>query len=238
MKQLVCVLLAIISLSCADKVQPTGADLINASITVHGGLQNYQNLDAVVFLKTTKLFLEDGSLESELVQTQSFRLKPSYRAGISWKRDTVEHLIVYDGMNASKLVNDEVLRNSEETAKALSLAKSADYVFFQPFKLNDPKVRSKYEGKVVLMDSIDARAVSVWYENDDSWDQWTYYFNAEGRLVANSVKHEDRISLIENLAFQEYKGVIFNKHRKSYFVDSLLNKKYLRAEYFYDIIPN
>lgn len=238
MKQLLCILLVLLSFSCVDKNHPTGEDLIHRSITVHGGWENYQNLDEVAFLKTTKLFLADGSLESEMLQTQSFRLKPSYLAGISWTIDTVEHLIVYDGMNASKLINDEVLRNSEESAKALRLAKSADYVFFQPFKLNDPKVRSKYEGKVVLMDSINASAVKIWYEEDDSWDQWTYYFDAEGMLVANSVAHEDRTSLIENLAFQEYKGLVFNKHRKSYFVDSLLNKKYLRAEYFYEILPN
>ncbi|MFT4669337.1 MAG: hypothetical protein ACI9HJ_000909, partial [Ulvibacter sp.] len=53
---------------------------------------------------------------------------------------------------------------------------------------------------------------------------------------AASVKHNNRISLIENLEFQSYKGLLFNKVRKSYFVDSLFQKKQLRAEYRYDII--
>jgi hypothetical protein len=54
-------------------------------------------------------------------------------------------------------------------------------------------------------------------------------------LVAASVQHNNQISLIENLDFQTHKGMLFNKVRKSYFVDSELGNKQLRAAYRYDI---
>jgi hypothetical protein len=89
----------------------------------------------------------------------------------------------------------------------------------------------------MIRDSIETSVVAIKYEDDSpSSDSWRYYFDEKYRLVAASVKHNNRISLIENLEFQSYKGLLFNKVRKSYFVDSLFQKKQLRAEYRYDII--
>ena len=89
----------------------------------------------------------------------------------------------------------------------------------------------------MLRDSIETSVVAIKYKDDSpSSDAWRYYFDENYRLVAASVKHNNRISLIENLDFQTYKDMLFNKVRKSYFIDSLFQKKQLRAEYQYDII--
>ena len=89
----------------------------------------------------------------------------------------------------------------------------------------------------MIGDSIETSIVAVRYENDTpSSDSWRYYFDENYRLLAASVKHNNRISFIDNLEFQTYKGILFNKVRKSYFVDSLFQNKQLRAAYHYDII--
>jgi hypothetical protein len=94
----------------------------------------------------------------------------------------------------------------------------------------------RYQGKQIIRDTIETSVVSVFYEGDvPSNDSWRYYFDKKYRLVAASVSHNNSISLIENLDFQTYKGILFHKVRKSYFVDSALGNKKLRAAYRYDI---
>ncbi len=223
--------------SCSNVTSENGIEIINKSIERHGGKEVFRELQSVSFSKTTRLYKEDGLLESETVQKQSFQLQPDYLLKIKWEQGSVIHEIIYNGITTLKKTNDSIVENSIEVEKATRTALAADYVFFQPFRLLDKDARLSYKGIQTINDSIETSVVGVSY-NDDiaSSDAWKYYFDTEFRLVAASVAHDKRISLIENLDFQTYKGVLFNKHRKSYFVDSLLQKKYLRAEYLYNII--
>jgi len=192
---------------------------------------------AVSFVKTTRLFMEDGSLESEVVQKQSFQLIPDYRVQIQWEVGENRHLIFFDGKKIIKTVNGRVIEDSLEVIKARNAAKAAAYVFFQPFELINENTYLTMEDAVELNDSTSAQTISVAYKGDtENSDKWRYYFNDDDMLIANSVVLTDHNSLIENLEFQSVSGLIFNKYRKSYRVDGELIKKYLRAEYFYDDI--
>ncbi len=224
-------------LCCSGKTENEAKELVEKSIKAHGGQKTYENLKAISFLKTSRLFLEDGSLESEVVQNQSFQLKPDYRVQIEWVRNGNNHVIFYDGKKAIKTIDGQVLKDSLEVVKAENAAKAAAYVFFQPFELLNENTVLTMEANTELNDSTLAQTVSVKYQGDDNKsDKWRYYFNDDDLLIANSVVLADHKSLIENLEFQKITGLIFNKYRKSYRVDNSLNKKYLRAEYFYDDI--
>ncbi len=224
-------------LCCSGKTENEAKELVEKSIKAHGGQKTYENLKAISFLKTSRLFLEDGSLESEVVQNQSFQLKPDYRVQIEWVRNGNNHVIFYDGKKAIKTIDGQVLKDSLEVVKAENAAKAAAYVFFQPFELLNENTVLTMEANTELNDSTTARAIRVKYSGDnDNSDKWTYYFNNDNLLIANSVILIDHNSLIMNLEFQKAAGLIFNKHRKSYRVDKQLNKKYLRAEYFYEEI--
>jgi hypothetical protein len=224
-------------LSCSKITSETGEDIVNKSIETHGGYNFFQELKSVSFTKTTRLYKEDGLLESETLHTQSFKLIPDYFLTINWTDNNNEHQITYDRNTVIKLVNTVNVEDQGAVKSALKLGLSAEYVFFQPFKLIDDNCKLSYEGVQMIRDSIETSVVAIKYEDDSpSSDSWRYYFDEKYRLVAASVKHNNRISLIENLEFQSYKGLLFNKVRKSYFVDSLFQKKQLRAEYRYDII--
>jgi hypothetical protein len=223
-------------LSCSRITSESGKDIVHKSIEAHGGLRTFQELESVSLTKTTRLYNEDGSLESETSQEQSFTLIPEYFLLIKWMDGNDEHQITYDGNTLIKLVNNVDVKDQGASENALKLALSAHYVFFQPFKLLDDKGQLSYEGKQIVGDSIEASVVAVKYEDDSPIsDAWRYYFDENYRLVAALVKHNNRISLIENLDFQTYKGILFHKVRKSYFVDSVFQKKQLRAEYQYEI---
>jgi len=229
-------LIAIAS-GCSHQTGNEAELLVKSSIEAHGGQKLYNELTALSFKKTTRLFLEDGTLESEVIQDQSFQLKPDYRVLIEWTVKGAKHVIFYDGKNAVKTISSEVINDSTEILKAKNAAKAAAYVFFQPFELINENTMLTMEANTQLNDSSMARTVSVKYQGDDAdSDKWRYYFNDDDLLIANSVVLMDHSSLIENLEFQNVAGLIFNKYRKSYRVDSSLNKKYLRAEYFYDAV--
>ena len=224
----------VLTLSCSQDSDKATA-LVKNSIKAHGGQKQYEALKAVSFIKTTRLFLEDGSLESEVIQKQTFQLKPDYRVQIEWKVNEKNHLIFYDGSKVIKTINERVIKDSLQNVKAKNAAKAAAYVFFQPFELLNENTYLSLENDIDLNDSTSVQTISVRYEGDiEDSDKWKYYFDDDDMLVANSVMLTDHNSLIENLEFQNISGLIFNKYRKSYRVDSLLIKKFLRAEYLYE----
>lgn len=226
-----------IASGCQHQTGNKAEILVMDSIDAHGGMKLYNGLSAVSFTKTTRLFLEDGSVESEVIQKQSFQLRPDRKIQIEWLVEDARHLIFYDGSKAIKTINGKVVKDSLELVKAHNMAKASAYVFFQPFELINENTILTLESDTELNDSITAQTVSVTYDGDDETsDKWRYYFNQDDLLIANSVILTDHNSLIENLEFQNIGGLIFNKYRKSYRVDKALNKKYLRAEYFYEDI--
>ena len=73
------------------------------------------------------------------------------------------------------------------------------------------------------------------HANHSSADTWHFYFDQENQnVVANFIESPDHFSLVENTSFQRIGGTLFYKDRKSYRVDSLGNKLYLRAAYTYE----
>lgn len=203
--------------------------MIDKSILTHGGWNAFTQLDTISFKKTTRLFFEDGSLEIEKEEAQVFTFLPEYSVFILNDTDYIS----YKDSTLYASVNDSVLKTTSDKEKINNRINAAEFVFFQPFKLKDSNADILYTGSKTIMDSVAVSEVKVNYPN--SPDTWWFYFDENYRLVANKVFHNNRYSLIENLEFQQYKRLLFNKHRKSYIVDSLNNKKYLRAEYFYQL---
>ena len=212
--------------------------LVERSVEVHGGLEAYQNLDLINWDKTTWLYDEDGVLESENIQQQSYQGGDEPAVILRWRKDSTFYEIESNQGITRYRLGDIILSEGEEVEQAEKQARSAAYVFFQPFKLLDQGANLSYEGTRTLGDSLDVEVVRVSYEGDDKdADVWRYYFDQDSKLVANSVEHLGRISLIINLEYQQdpVSGLLLNKRRKSYFVDSTLQIKYLRAEYLYEI---
>ncbi|PQB03588.1 hypothetical protein [Aureitalea marina] len=220
----------------SDKAK--GEDLVQMSVEVHGGIDAYRNLDSLSWDKTTRLFGQDGGLESEKLQRQTYLGGTTPTVVLQWIQDGTFYQIESQEAITRYHMGDVVLSTGDEVEQAKKQAESAAYVFFQPFKLLDPGTELIHEGKRELGDTLEVDVVRVRYEYDDeASDVWRYYFDKDHQLVANSVLHQGRISLIVNLEYQKdpRSGLLFNKRRRSYFVDSTLQIKYLRADYLYEI---
>ena len=202
-----------------------------------GGLDQYYALKQVSYTKRSVLYLQIGSVESDVEQRHHYSLQPSLSGDIQWTADSSTHLIRYADGEADKLVNDNVLTAEAGSAKNAFL--SAYYVLFIPFKLADPGVILTLEGVDTLesglvVDVVKAAYEPAEHENHSTSDTWWYYFDHKsGRNVGAMVHHPPTYALIENIEMTDDHGLRFNTYRRSYRCDASRNKEFLRAEFWY-----
>jgi hypothetical protein len=226
------VLLSFTLLSCQKKL--TGLQIIEKSIKAHGGLESWQKIKQLSFDKETTLFNEDGSIELKTEQFQLFQFGTKLFGKIEWQNNGNDISIIYDDEKISKSINDSVVDSESELVKASNAFWAAYYVACKPFDLISENT------KLVLSGEIDFEGkrcyvISVFYKNDEiDADRWSYIIDAESyKVVANKVVLKDHTSWVENLTFDTSTPLIFNAHRKSYRLNEVGEKTYLRAEYFY-----
>ena len=227
-----CTILLLASCMSGDEAI-TAEHIVNESIKHHGGLEKYESLKSIKYVKKIILFDSLGNVESVQNQHHYYVMQPELSGTIWWADDADTVSIEFAGDDISRFTNG--IPDTLASEASANLVGSSIYVLFQPFKLVDPGTLLIYEG-VGNINNKEVDIVAVRYEGaDDSADQWWYYFDTEShRLLANRVIHGKRNSLIQNLSFHEEAPLLLNQHRKSYFVDNSLEKGYLRAEYFYD----
>ena len=213
----------------------TAETIVRNSIEAHGGMERWQKAKELSFHKSSEFFDANGTSESKSIQEQHFKLIP-LEGTLSWLDDNNQIRIEYDGERTIKFINGQAISDSLVNASAHNDFMSAHYVVCQPFKLLDAGITLIYQGKDTLDDNQFVDVVNVRYGGEGS-DQWWYFFDVESSvLIANMVQHGNTYAFIQNLSFTESGGIKFNHHRKSWRVDSLRNKQFLRAEYFYDSI--
>jgi hypothetical protein len=231
-----CSLLIVVFLTaCKNEQESTAMHIVEQSIKAHGGLETWQNIKTLSFNKTTILFKKDGSIEKETNQKQSFELQPVFKGEISWEEDNNKYRISFDGEKVTKMINDSLVLFETELESAKNSIIAAHYVVNQPFKLLEKNTFLKNNG-IKELDDKQVYAIDVSYTSDhETSDQWTYYFDIKTyQLLANKVIHKPTTSLIKNLDFNTDTRLMFNAHRKSYFLKASGDIDYLRAEYFYD----
>lgn len=210
---------------------------IKKAIETHGGLDTWQSLDHLSYTKDFALFDSDGNQESFTEQVHIYEIaKESF--SIESKSKNKRTLLTKNKENFSKTVDE--LAVEESITKMQKSFNTSMYVVSMPFKLIDKGVELSYEGIDTLDNNKTAHVIKASYDpaisnNHSTKDVWWYYLDtSDGRVLANKVQTPDHDAFIDNLSFIEKGGIIFNGHRKSYRLDSLGRKDYLRAEYFYD----
>ena len=217
-----------------DPAKLSGRDIVERSCRAHGGMDYWNRMNTIEFTKSTKLLFSDGSIESDMIQKQSFTFYPRHVYKIGYEIDSSRVSLIYDQGFIHKRVNGFPVNDSLEIASARSALLAAQFVVSQPFALLNEGVQLNRiedydsEGKTYY-------AVEATYPGDgpDS-DKWTYYFDRDNFILTyNKVVLTDHTSWVENLQFDETTGMKFNAHRKSYRLNEKGEKTYLRAEYFY-----
>lgn len=234
-------LLVVILMACTrlpfSEINKDVRPILDKCIQAHGGIDAWDALKGLSYTKEFSLLYEDGAVEKAFSQIHSYQMPT--------KTYTIENTNA-DGSEEVTYLKDGTYKhtsNGATTDKSIeSIQKSINssvYVIGIPFKLLDPGATLKYGG-IEEIEGRKAHVISAAYDpaksaNHSTKDVWWYYIDTSThRVIANKVKTGDHWAWIENLTYDEEAKILFNKHRKSYRIDSLGNKLYLRAEYMYD----
>lgn len=155
---------------------------------------------------------------------------------IAWTTDAGKNTLLHSTSESTKQLNDSII---DQGTKVRESAMSAFYVLGMPFKLKDKGTNLTYEGQQSFNDkTVDVVRASYSpdeFDNHSTSDLWWYYFDeSDGAFLGCMVYHPPTYALIENIAFHDVEGMKFQKRRMSYRCDSLGNKQYLRAEFWYN----
>lgn len=212
-------------------------EIIRASIEHAGGLERWEKRKRLSYTKDYSLLLESGETEKTYEQIHNYQYDPLMIDIQSKENGQLIHTIFKDGMYQRTVDGVPEDISQELLAKAVN---TSTYVIGMPFKLLDPGAQIVYDGETTMDDGriVDVLRISYdadIHDNHSTTDTWKYYFDKEDRkIVANWVKTSDHYSLVENVSYTRAGGILFNKVRKSYRVDSLGQRLWLRADYVYD----
>lgn len=223
-----------------EKVEVSKAEiLLQKAIAKAGGLENWNNLQALHFQKYFALYQEDGSIEQETLQQHDYIFSPKQQINIGWRKDSLNHKIVSQNGVIKKTINSQ----PDQEANLQSLENSilsATFVISIPFKLLDEGATISYDGLDTLENNQVVEVLKVSYapekyEHHSTPDIWWHYYDInDQKQLGYMVQHDDHFSYVKNLSFTEVDGFIFPRDRESYRVDRNRNILYLRAKYLYE----
>lgn len=221
-------------ISCQNK-EITIDEILSKSVEAHGGLELWQKIDTLSFLKKTILYDQKGLKEKEINQYQSFYGGNSLNGKIT-SIGTNTSISIKDDIY-TKSIGDSLVRLTDDDVKLINDSfKSGYYVISQPFNLKESDALLFYK-KDTILNGEKTFVLDVIYQGDENLnkpDQWTYYINSNTFLiVATKVFHAPTISFIKNIKFNKETPFVFNSERTSVFINKDNSKHYLRATYFY-----
>ncbi|MEW7289274.1 hypothetical protein [Aquimarina sp. 2304DJ70-9] len=222
--------------ACNTKDQAT--QIILDSLEAHGGIEKWKNTKELSYLKTTILFDSLGNIEKKITQKHKNTFRPNFTAEMYWEEDSIHKKVTFEGDRTTVFYNDSLQNSTNLEEKYYNNIIAANYVMWQPYKLLDADVSLRYMGEENI-DGKQAHVIKASYVNDDgsAANTWWYYFDVTtNKLVGNMVHHGTTYSYIENIKYENKTGLFLNAERKSYMTDSVRNIKFLRAQYFYEIV--
>lgn len=225
-------ILSIFIYGCSNNAEKKARNIIQKSLEAHGGEDKWGDLKYLKFNKWTKLLTDSGRVESELDQVMEFRFDPYFEGKISWIKDSVSHISIWDGSNMSYFLGGNEIQNSGFLKSKKLDFDAAFYAVAQPWKLHDEGAILSYDGQKILENGILVEVVRVDYGPDS--DIWWFYFDSNSfLLVGNEVQLKDHRSLIYTITYEQEGGFVLHGARESHRVDQEGNKLYLRADYSY-----
>lgn len=224
--------IAILGSSCTPSPEKEAKVPLEKAIAVHGGLDAWNELSSLKFKKWTRLLHEDGSVESELNQWHEFRLQPYFEGKITWTKDSITHVSIWDGAKMSYFMGENEVKNESFLAAKKKEFDAAYYAVAQPWKLLDQGTKLTYEGQKTLENGNIVEVIRVEYGPDA--DIWWYYFDPQSfEMIGNEVQLKDHRSLVHNLSFETVEGFKLHGKRESWRVNDKGEKLFLRAAYRY-----
>lgn len=209
--------------------------VVESAIEYAGTMEKWQNIASLEYTKRSKLLLENGETESDVIQHHHYIFGAKRSINISWIVESDSFLLKYENSAYQKFKNGELIDEGDAVKSSIN---SSVYVLGMPFKLLDEGTELNYLGQKEFNGNDSVHVIKATYEpskyqNHSTQDVWWYHFNNDGAFLSSMVFHTPTYALIENLSVTNANGLKFPKRRKSYRCDEFGNKVFLRAEFWY-----
>ncbi|WP_235297180.1 hypothetical protein [Portibacter marinus] len=195
-----------------------------------GGYNDWTKITELSFLKESNLYQQDSSLESSVLQRQTFRNYPEFYGEIEYLNDSLNRRIIQENNQVKYYENDVIVVDEKKIRSAETNIRTAFYVISLPFKLNDPGVQ------IQSLKEKDLLELHVKHESKPAENWWLYFYPNNRWLQGYLIEHENRFSHIINDSITEVNGFTFPVLRRSILSDSNNENPYFRADYQYSNI--
>lgn len=195
-------------------------------------LKNWENISSIKFKKWTRLLDDSGAVESESEQWVEFRLKPYFEAKLTWTKDSILHVINFNGSKTSYQMGANSIENPGFLKAKRAEIDAAFFAFAEPWDLLDENANLSFEGQNTLGGDKSFESIRVDYLSNAK-SSWIYIDPVSFKVEAIESQEKDHKSLLEIVTRDESTGLLFPKEQKSYRIDDSGKKLFLQAEYLY-----
>ncbi len=223
--------------SCSETIS-VEEEVLQDAFDAHGGIEAYYNLKNFSYLKISYTSEAEGTIRDTLEQRISHPLfNDTY---LTYSKEGVVYEVSHLGNQLSLLQDGTPVNDSLLVEQHQSTVDGAKFVFFQPFKLKDKKAQLSYQGVRILELGKGTKKVhhlKVTYKG--SSDTWHFFIDTNNhQVVANAVKHNEKMSLITNDSMQWHQGLLVHRKRTSYLSNDAFESIHPQAFYDYVMLDN
>ncbi len=205
-----------------------------------GSLDRWNKLAKLSFVKKTRMFLPDSSIEMESLVRQTYANHPHFSGEIVYLEDSLQRRIVQNGKEVKYFELGKEVDDSLKLASAARNIRTQFYVIGLPYKLKDdgPLITDVIVDKLPELGNVNSlyvrQRVSQGNEKDENW--WVYFDKSSHHMIGYLIEHDGRFSFIVNDSTTIVNGFPFPIERRSLAMDKSRGNKYLRADYIYSDI--
>jgi hypothetical protein len=231
-KSLFSFLLPLFIFSCTPSPEKQAQKLLEKSIEAHQLSKNWENISSIKFKKMTRLLDESGVVESESEQWVEFRLKPYFEAKLTWTKDSILHVVNFNGSRTSYQMGENTIENEGFLKAKRAEIDAAYFAFAQPWTLLEENTNLSYEGQKTLKggNSVESIRISLMSGLDENW---IYIDPISEKVVAVEQHSNGKKRLIEIVTYDEATGLLLAKQQKNYTIDEDGKTQLVQAEYLF-----
>ncbi len=174
---------------------PSGERIVKDMITAAGGMEQWKNIQDGNFVRTHRLYNENGEVIHQSTETFFFKNnKDGHQLMIKSKTNSGDNVIVGhditgywaslngNGVNPVPLAKDLEFMCDDEHCSPLCASEMALYRMSFPFKLADYGVQPHNAGTVIL-NGEKAMLLDVTFDPKVGHDRWVFYVDPATKLI-------------------------------------------------------
>lgn len=208
----------------------TSHELLSDVIEKHAILKDWNQIKQLKFTKSVELFQEDGSSEISRIEEHKYIYAAPVKKEIHWVQERKNYVLTNIGNKIFQTVNNYVDTTKTEHQLRAKI-NAAEFVLKLPHSLKSTSASLVYEGIQEFQEKPCHTLKINFKDSEDVW--WMYFQESTLDWVGYWVKTSGHYSMVINEEMEVVDGFTLSRKRKSYRTDSLQNKTYLRAAYYY-----